>query len=358
MERRRRMDCLTDINDRKRTLRILISRVLLLLLLVFSLTGYAEERKELIKNVLASLKEQQIEKVSDVVSYMQMLSKKEGTPDAFHVVDISEIVNRLLLWQSALPQVNPFYAVKTNPDAVIVKAMAALGAGFDCASEHEMKQVLETGTPPTRIIFAQPRKFDSGIRFAKQHGIKKMTFDSVDELQKMAQLFPDSEFVLRIKTDDSHSSAPLSIKFGATLELSRQLIKLCAEKKLNLIGISFHVGSGATDPEAYRKSIADAAGLIQYARDHYKMDLRFLDIGGGWPGANVELFRQMARVVNEALQSAMSKGQISAKRPLSLNQDAILPRLLVLWQRRLSESTKSKDQLLRQQIKILNTPIT
>ena len=44
------------------------------------------------------------------------------------------MLNRYDKWTSALPGVQPFYAVKCNPDKAIIKTLAALGAGFDCAS--------------------------------------------------------------------------------------------------------------------------------------------------------------------------------------------------------------------------------
>ena len=44
------------------------------------------------------------------------------------------MLNRYDKWTSALPGVQPFYAVKCNPDRAIIKTLAALGAGFDCAS--------------------------------------------------------------------------------------------------------------------------------------------------------------------------------------------------------------------------------
>ena len=54
-----------------------------------------------------------------------------------------------------MPRITPFYAVKCNPDPGIMRTLAALGAGFDCASAREMVDVLALGVPPERIIFAQ-----------------------------------------------------------------------------------------------------------------------------------------------------------------------------------------------------------
>lgn len=64
--------------------------------------------------------------------------------------------------------------------------------------------------------------------------------------------------VLRIATDDSKAVCRLSVKFGATLKSSRLLLERAKELGLDVIGVSFHVGSGCTDPETYSQAISDA----------------------------------------------------------------------------------------------------
>ena len=58
----------------------------------------------------------------------------------------------------SLPRVQPHYAVKCNPNAAILATLAAAGASFDCASQHEMQLVLNMCVSPDRIIFAHPCK--------------------------------------------------------------------------------------------------------------------------------------------------------------------------------------------------------
>ena len=45
-------------------------------------------------------------------------------------------------WTKALPKVHPFYAVKCNDNPVILKILANLGAGFDCASKVKLYSTL------------------------------------------------------------------------------------------------------------------------------------------------------------------------------------------------------------------------
>lgn len=66
----------------------------------------------------------------------------------------------------AMPRVRPFYAIKCNPHPSVVRAMAALGCGFDCASAPEMQAALAAGAQTTDMILAHPCKRPVDLRFA------------------------------------------------------------------------------------------------------------------------------------------------------------------------------------------------
>ncbi len=77
-----------------------------------------------------------------------------------------------------MPTVMPFYAVKCNPEPAILKLLASLGAGFDCASKAELETVLALGVPTSRIIFAHPCKKPADLKFAMEHHVqvRSLTF--------------------------------------------------------------------------------------------------------------------------------------------------------------------------------------
>ena len=50
-------------------------------------------------------------------------------------MDVGRIIDLYNSWTAALPNIHPFYAVKCNSDPVLLKVLASLGAGFDCASK-------------------------------------------------------------------------------------------------------------------------------------------------------------------------------------------------------------------------------
>ena len=62
------------------------------------------------------------------------------------MVNLGQLLNRYDKWMANLPQVQPFYAVKCNDDPAILKTLAALGCGFDCASKviQQMQNVYHT----------------------------------------------------------------------------------------------------------------------------------------------------------------------------------------------------------------------
>jgi ornithine decarboxylase len=176
--------------------------------------------------------------------------------------------------------------------------LAKLGTGFDCASQTEIEQVLKLGIDPARIIYAQPCKTKSYIRYAAKMGVKQMTFDNADELHKIKNILPDAELVLRILTDDSASLCRLSAKFGASLDKTQELLHLAQTLGLTVTGVSFHVGSGASDPGSFTKAVQDARMVFDQATAA-GFDLKLLDVGGGFVG---ETFETFANALTKALE--------------------------------------------------------
>ncbi|KAG9013980.1 hypothetical protein FRB93_000361 [Tulasnella sp. JGI-2019a] len=208
---------------------------------------------------------------------------------AFFVADLGEVLRQYERWRACLPGVEPFYAVKCNPDPYVLRLLAALGTGFDCASHGEISQVLAIGNvDPSRIIFANPCKATSFIRNATRAGVHKMTFDNTDELYKISRTHPGAELVIRILTDDSKSLCRLGLKFGAPLVTVPALLAKAKELDLNVIGVSFHVGSGCFDSNAFADAVMRARAAFEMGREAgYEFD--FLDVGGGFEDGNFEM---------------------------------------------------------------------
>nr|1F3T_A Chain A, Ornithine Decarboxylase [Trypanosoma brucei]1F3T_B Chain B, Ornithine Decarboxylase [Trypanosoma brucei]1F3T_C Chain C, Ornithine Decarboxylase [Trypanosoma brucei]1F3T_D Chain D, Ornithine Decarboxylase [Trypanosoma brucei]1QU4_A Chain A, ORNITHINE DECARBOXYLASE [Trypanosoma brucei]1QU4_B Chain B, ORNITHINE DECARBOXYLASE [Trypanosoma brucei]1QU4_C Chain C, ORNITHINE DECARBOXYLASE [Trypanosoma brucei]1QU4_D Chain D, ORNITHINE DECARBOXYLASE [Trypanosoma brucei] len=225
----------------------------------------------------------------------------EGDP--FFVADLGDIVRKHETWKKCLPRVTPFYAVKCNDDWRVLGTLAALGTGFDCASNTEIQRVRGIGVPPEKIIYANPCKQISHIRYARDSGVDVMTFDCVDELEKVAKTHPKAKMVLRISTDDSLARCRLSVKFGAKVEDCRFILEQAKKLNIDVTGVSFHVGSGSTDASTFAQAISDSRFVFDMGTE-LGFNMHILDIGGGFPGTRDAplKFEEIAGVINNALE--------------------------------------------------------
>ena len=84
-----------------------------------------------------------------------------------------------------------------------------------------------------------------------------------------------------ILTDDSKSLCAFGFKFRAPLVTVPGLLTKAKELNLDVIGVSFHVGSGCYDPSVYTDAIVRARAVFNMGKDAgYTFSL--LDIGGGF----------------------------------------------------------------------------
>jgi len=192
---------------------------------------------------------------------------------------------------------------------MIVSLLASLGLGFDCASKQEIQQVLDIGVEANRIIYANPCKQASFISYAARQNVSRMTFDNVEELYKIKRFYAKAECILRILTDDSKSVHRLGLKFGAPLDTVPDLLQTAKELNLNVIGVSFHVGSGCRDAGAFGDAVIRARNVFDQAAE---MGFKFtlLDVGGGFPGADVQdgiTFEKVAAILGPIVDRLFSK---------------------------------------------------
>jgi ornithine decarboxylase len=221
---------------------------------------------------------------------------------AFFIVDLGEITKAYNRWTTLLPTVKPHYAVKCNPNPVILEALAILGCNFDCASENEIKTIIEITADPSRIIFANPCKMSSQIRYARANDVDLMTFDCEEELYKIKLYHPYAKLILRLAVDDSKSLCKFNKKFGCQMEQVENVLRIAKTLKLDIVGFSFHVGSGCSSAENFYNAIRDCRSATDIALDiGFRIDT--IDIGGGFPGVDKAIkFEDIAAQVKNGME--------------------------------------------------------
>ena len=244
------------------------------------------------------------------------LAKTHGTP--LVVVDHKALRENYAQFRRHLPRVQVYYAVKANSDPAIVETFYDLGASFDVASVAEFMTIHQKieHLPEKerqdyiwdRIIYANPIKAIETLELLEPYK-PLVTYDNYEEVMKIARHAPHAGLVLRLRVPNTGSMVELSSKFGALPGEAVDLIAFAHNNKLEVEGLSFHVGSQCTNPENYNQALHLAAGIFDEAKTR-GFNLKLLDIGGGFPAhydANVPPFTRLAKVINAELDRLFPK---------------------------------------------------
>jgi ornithine decarboxylase len=239
------------------------------------------------------------------------LAKTEGTPIV--VVDHKILRENYGQFRKHMPRVQVYYAVKANSAPEIVRTFYEAGSSFDVASVAEFLTVHENvkDLPDDqrqafiwdRIIYANPIKATETLEQLDQYK-PLVTYDNHEEVFKIAKHAPHAGLVLRLRVANTGSMVELSSKFGAPPNEAVDLMLFARNNKLEVEGLSFHVGSQCTNVQNYVQALQTSADIFAEAKTR-GIELKLLDIGGGFPAhydTTVPAFRNVAQAINSELK--------------------------------------------------------
>lgn len=228
---------------------------------------------------------------------------------AFYCFARSRVYASWNLWNKELPSIRPYYAVKCNPERVLLQTLSSLGAGFDCASGRELMEVADIPSLKedfrSRVVYANPCKPLRDLAKAKALGSPTTVIDSCEEVDKLKSVSWQGSALLRLMVEDKGSLMPFSNKFGLHQDKVADIADYANKKGIPLKGVSFHVGSGCQDAEQYKKAMKqshDAISIIN--KNGHHADL--VDIGGGFL-PNQDEFERYARRIRSSSYPHMDK---------------------------------------------------
>ena len=147
---------------------------------------------------------------------------------------------------------------------------------------YELEMLKDLGVPADRMIYGTAVKPVPHIREFISYGVDRFAFDSFPELEKIASLAPGAKVYARVSANDTGSVFKFSEKFGTAKENIVPLLARARDLGMVPYGISFNVGSQASNPRAWAEAIETVGGIMG---DLEKIDIKIeaLDIGGGFP---------------------------------------------------------------------------
>ena len=273
--------------------------------------------------------------VDTAVSNASLSSQEEDAlDDGFILCDLNVVQRKLVAWYKMFPRVKPFFALKCNPDVMVAHVLGLNpDCGFDCASISEIRLALSSSNGDSRrCVYANPQRARDDLDASLKLGTGALTFDGSEELHKVKDAHErllkqqqqqrvesatattlnedDSDsssslsnnmalppqMILRILVPDDQSTVPLGEKFGAPPDRVQALTEEALELGFDVIGVSFHCGSGCHDAEAFGNAIKiakvaiDDINIVIARRNELdgkdRQECRLLDIGGGYPGVD------------------------------------------------------------------------
>lgn len=236
-------------------------------------------------------------------SVYQEIASKYGTPT--YVYDFRRIKEQYSRLKSVVPEALIAYAVKANSNLSLLRFLKSLGAGFDIVSGGELYRVRKAGGG--EIIFSGVGKTEAELRDASD--VLSINVESLDELSLIAEMKLSHPISLRVNPDisvDTHpyiSTGLRSSKFGIPLDQLSSALSIIKSGKLNLIGLSCHIGSHISDISVLRSAYSCLRAKFEEIKAS-GFELELLDFGGGLAiDLDLQMFGQMVKEVTEGLMA-------------------------------------------------------
>ena len=249
-------------------------------------------------------------KNTDRQNWLDLISNTGDIPTPYMLTDLSVVRNKVALFRELLPNVELYYALKSNNDLKIVDALKDIVDGFDIASVGEYRQLIKAGVKANDMLYSNPVKVPSHIDETYVGGVRHFALDSVSEIDKLKQYAPGSDVYLRLKVSDYGSKFPLSGKFGLDPIHTVTYAAAARDAGLSVKGLAFHVGSQSENPQAWDAAFKTIGKVIKKLAKA-GINIEFVDMGGGMPADYEELavdFMQIAPVINAAIEAYLPKG--------------------------------------------------
>lgn len=211
---------------------------------------------------------------------LEELVVKHETP--FMVLDLSEVEYQYKSLQAALPGVKLFYALKALSHPELIKRLKSLGSHFDLATMGEIDLVESLGIMGDQCIHSHPIKKDKEIKRALAFGCNRMVIDNMDELKKFIPYAGQVELIIRVSFRSKQAVVDLSRKFGCALEELPVLVDFAKQHGIEVVGLSFHVGSQSLSPMTQANAVRASVAAMKVMQG---VNWKFLDIGGSFPVA-------------------------------------------------------------------------
>jgi diaminopimelate decarboxylase len=189
---------------------------------------------------------------------LETICNKHPTP--FHLYDEKVIRKRARRLRSAFawhPGYREFFAVKANPNPVILRILGEEGFGVDCSSLTELMLADRAGFSGCRIMFSSNVTPEADMKLAVQLGAR-INLDDFSHIAFLDRISGIPETItLRYNPGDSFTignnimSRPGNAKYGFTRQQLSSSVRLLLDKGAKHFGLHAFLSSNTMELEYY-----------------------------------------------------------------------------------------------------------
>ncbi|MCY7398798.1 MAG: pyridoxal-dependent decarboxylase, exosortase A system-associated [Sphingomonas bacterium] len=230
-----------------------------------------------------------------------------GTP--VFAYDRARIAAQVARFRAAFPGVALHYAIKANPYAPLLDAMASMVDGFDVASAGEIERVAGLGLP---VSFAGPGKPDTGLEAAIRGGVT-INLESEAEAERALvvaeRLGTTPNLAIRVNPPFGLKGAGMKMgghasPFGVDHDRVPALVRRIIATGAKWRGLHVYAGSQSLSSQALIDSHSATLALAADIADQAGVALPALNFGGGF---GIPYFAKDEPLDLEAVGAALTK---------------------------------------------------
>ncbi|MCL6697747.1 pyridoxal-dependent decarboxylase, exosortase A system-associated [Sphingomonas sp. NSE70-1] len=252
-----------------------------------------------------------------------LVNEAGGTP--LFVYDSRRIADQVSRFRAAFPGVALHYAVKANPYAPLLEAMAVLVDGFDTASAGELGKVAHLALP---ISFAGPGKRDQELETAIRAGIT-VNLESEGEADRALAIAQREgltpKLAVRVNPPfglkgSGQKMGGLPSQFGVDHDRAPALVRRLIEAGADWRGLHIFAGSQALHADALIELQHDTVALAASIAEEAGHPPPEVNLGGGF---GIPYFAKDQPLNVEAVGDALAKTLAGRPKILADTQFAI-----------------------------------
>lgn len=233
----------------------------------------------------------------------EALAGSYGTP--FFLYDADAVNARIRAVRDAFAgTVQIYYAVKSNPNLALLRAVSDVADGLDISSGGELQQALLAGFDASRLSFAGPAKTSAELTDAIQASVGAISIESMRELQACVRIsrLLGTRANVAVRVNPLLLNRAFGIKMGGRPvqfgideeDLKEVLATIAAHpEELGFQGIHIYAGSQCFDPAGVAEGVENTFRIVREIEAAGTLVCRSVNLGGGFGVSHVERDREL-----------------------------------------------------------------